>query len=145
MSFLLFFAYQSFFAYRMYLLLSWPVVPVIIWSGAVVRIGFAIFRIVGFVRSKTIPEVVRRYNWVLTTTLSINVVLDVLNTVGLLFCLLKNRPVLMRYGSGGTTYCIWFHLTCCSLPRSRKMVDKLLRYTVGKFMSTHPVLSLTFH
>lgn len=90
----------------MYLLLSWPVVPVIIWSGAVVRIGFAIFRIVGFVRSKTIPEVVRRYNWVLTTTLSINVVLDVLNTVGLLFCLLKNRPVLMRYGSGGTTYCI---------------------------------------
>lgn len=82
----------------MFLLLSRPILPIVIWFGAATRIGFAAFRIVAFRRSKTIPQVVRRYGWVLTTTLAINVALDILNTGGLLYCLLRNRPVLLRYG-----------------------------------------------
>lgn len=106
---------QSFFAYRMFLLLTRPYLPIIIWMGALTRIGFAVVRVVALARSGTIPQAVLRFGWILTTSLSINVVLDTLNTSGLLYCLLKNRNNLIR---------------------SRKTVDKLLRYTVEIGLTT---------
>lgn len=106
---------QSFYAYRMFLLLKRPYLPLLVWFGAATRVGFGIYRIIPFSQSKTIPQLVRHHGWLLETALAINVGLDILNTVGLLFCLLKNRPTLVR---------------------SRKMVDTLSRYTIEIGLST---------
>lgn len=106
---------QSFYAYRMFLLLSKPYLSIIVWLGAATRVGFGIYRIVPFSQSKTIPILVAHHGWLLEAALSINVGLDIINTFGLLYSLLRHRP---------------------ALERSRKVVDMLSRYTIEIGLST---------
>ncbi|KAF8578952.1 hypothetical protein K439DRAFT_1360758 [Ramaria rubella] len=107
---------QSFFAYRIRVLSSRNVIPVIAWCGALARTGFGLALCIMPLGSATIQAFLNRFLWVALTPMILNVAVDVLNTVSLCYYLLRGRS---------------------KFRTSKRMIDKLVVYTVGEHIGMY--------
>jgi hypothetical protein len=80
-----------FFAYRIQVLSGRFIIPVISWTGSVLRCAFGIALGVEAVRSKTVPHFLEQYQWLVTADLVLCAAIDILNTSTLCFHLLRRR------------------------------------------------------
>jgi len=100
---------QIFFAYRVKVLSGRMIIPIIAWSGSVLRCALGTTAGGLLITSKTIPVFFARYQWLATTPFVLNVVVDILNTSSLCYYLLRRRS------SSKTT---------------QRKVEKLVMYTI---------------
>lgn len=102
---------QCFFAHRIRVISGSWIVPSIAWFGALLRIafGFALGIMVVLRGQQSIGTYVHDYRWIIDVLLSINVSVDLLNTVASCFYLLRYRP---------------------PCPSTRRVVDKLATYAI---------------
>ncbi|KIJ29981.1 hypothetical protein M422DRAFT_187695 [Sphaerobolus stellatus SS14] len=84
---------QSFFAYRILKLSRSYIIPVLAWVGAIARFGFGVTLAIIPQRSPTILVFITQNLWVALTPMSINVAVDILNTVTLTYYLAKGRSI----------------------------------------------------
>jgi hypothetical protein len=82
---------QSFFAWRIRVLSGHLIIPIISWTGAIIHFGFGIALAVAIMRCDTLSIFLFRYEWLVTTQFTLDVVLDMLNTISLCYYLTRRR------------------------------------------------------
>ncbi|GJJ15409.1 hypothetical protein Clacol_009685 [Clathrus columnatus] len=104
-------ATQSFFAHRIRVISGSWIMPMITWFGALLRVAFGFtLGIMALTRGEQPVQIyVQDYKWIIDTLLSINVFVDLLNTAGSCFYLLRYRP---------------------PCPATRRVIDKLVTYAI---------------
>ncbi|KAF8580007.1 hypothetical protein K439DRAFT_1637393 [Ramaria rubella] len=100
---------QVFFAYRVRVLSGRMILPIIAWTGAILRLGFGVTLGVVVVKSQTIPRFFQHFRWLVDAQLSLDAAVDILNTGSLCYYLLCRRT---------------------DFKPTQRLVDKLVVYTI---------------
>ena len=95
-------AVQSYFAYRVFKVSKWWITPMFVWFGSLARVAICIVVATMDLRFGDLAAVVDRIGSVISTSFSISVAMDIINTVSLTWFLVTNR------NSGLARYSITF-------------------------------------
>jgi len=117
-------AVQAYFAHRIYILSGSPLLPIISWLGSALQVALTLaIAIIG--SRMTLKEFADGYTWIITSVLAVVMVVDILNTGGLLYFLVIER-------------------SRNRVKRTRIAVDKLILWTIetGLVTSVTAILML---
>ena len=128
-------AVQSLFAYRVFRVSHWFIIPILVWLGSFARVTFCGVVTVVALKLENVETIVDRYGHILSASLSIAVFMDIVNSASLTWFLIVNRKSgLARYWStfpgllsrGLCPHFLGLRRQTC------RIVDKLILYTIGK-------------